>query len=428
MPKILLVTVGSRGDVQPYVALGHSLQAAGHDVTVATCERFQSFVTGHGLAFGSLSDGFMELIDSQEGRTAMDDASGVLGLVRMNIQLARKAGLINRELMSDVWRVARSVEPDIVVYHPKALAGPHVAEALGVPAVLAVPVPVAVPTGAFPVVGMPNLPLGAWYNRLTYRLVAAGYKGYNKMVNTFRRDALGLGVVKGAAMATHRPGGQPTPVLHGISRHVVPRPADWPEHADLTGYWFLDGTDDWTPPTDLVDFLAAGEPPVYVGFGSMAGRDPKRVTGSVVGALRLAGVRGIIATGWGGLEPVDLPDTVLRITEVPHDWLLPRVSAVVHHGGAGTTAAALRAGKPAVICPFIVDQFFWGRQVAALGAGSTPIPQAKLTAQRLADALREVTTSTRVQHTAAEIGRRIAAENGAADAVARIEAIMSRTS
>jgi sterol 3beta-glucosyltransferase len=424
--KVLVITVGSRGDVQPYVALGKGLQAAGHAVTVATCASFEPFITEHGLDYGYLSDDFLKLIDSAEGRAAMDDSTGVIGAAKTNIRLARQANPINRGLMLDAWEAARKVDPDVVVYHPKALAGPHIAEKFGVPAVLALPVPSVVPTGDFPVTGMPDLPLGRWYNRQTYRLVEAGFRMYDKMVNTFRQESLGLARTAGAAMATRLPDGSPIPVLHGISKHVLPRPADWPEHVHLTGYWFLDGPGDWQPPAELVDFLDAGDPPVYVGFGSMAGRDPRRMTDIVVEGLRLADVRGIIATGWGGLEPGDLPDTVLRIAQAPHDWLFPRVSAVVHHGGAGTTAAALRAGRPSVICPFIVDQFGWGRQVAALGAGSAPVPQKKLTPQRLAGAIREVTTNGEIRATAAELGRRIDEEDGVADAVAKIEAVLNR--
>jgi sterol 3beta-glucosyltransferase len=239
--------------------------------------------------------------------------------------------------------------------------------------------------------------------------------------------AAGLGRFSGAASLDRQSDGRPIQVLHGVSRHVLPRPADWPPHAHLTGYWFLEDSGTWQPPAELADFLDAGDPPVYIGFGSMAGRDPRRVTGAVVEGLRLANVRGIIATGWGGLDGDDLPDTIMHITQAPHDWLFPRVSAVVHHGGADTTAAALRAGKPSVICPFIVDRFFWGRRMSALGAGSAPIPQKRLTAQRLAAAIRQVTTDAAVRATAAELGRRISQEDGVADAVTRIEAAMSHT-
>jgi len=423
LAAILIATVGSRGDVQPYIALALGLRKAGHDVTIAACARFASWITEHGLGFASLSDDILKLLDSDSGRAALEDSAGVLGTVKTSIRLARRAGPINEQLMNDVWDAARAAEPDLVIYHPKALAGPHVAEALGVPAILAVPVPMAVPTGEFPMIGMPRLPLGAWYNRLTYQTAKLGYRSYDKGVRAFRLAALGLDG-PGHALTTTLPDGQPIEVLHAISAQVMPRPADWPGHAHLTGYWFLDAGGSFTPPAELVEFVGAGDPPVYVGFGSMAGRDPARMTRIVVEALRLAGVRAILATGWGGLETGPLPDTVLPITEAPHDWIFPRVAAVVHHGGAGTTAAGLRAGRPTVVCPFIVDQFFWGRRVEALGAGPSPIPQKKLSPDNLAAAITQATSDCGIAAAAAEIRSRLREDDGVANAVRVIAAVL----
>jgi sterol 3beta-glucosyltransferase len=205
--------------------------------------------------------------------------------------------------------------------------------------------------------------------------------------------------------------------------HVVPRPPDWKPWHSETGYWFAPPADDWSPPPELEAFLAAGPPPVSVGFGSMSGRDPARAARVVLEAVRLAGVRAVLVTGWGGLAAADLPPGVFTIDQAPYDWLFPRVAAVVHHGGAGTTAAGLRAGRPSILCPFIVDQFFWGRRVHELGAGPRPIPQKRLTSEALAGALREATTSAPIQAAAADLGRRLAAEDGVARAVALIERI-----
>ncbi|WP_217275163.1 glycosyltransferase [Microbacterium hominis] len=424
MSRILVVTVGSRGDVQPYVALARGLQEAGHDVTLATCGRFAPFVAEHGVAFAPLSDDILLLLDSDAGRATIDEASGALGLIRSSIRLARQAGPINERLMADVWDVARTTRPELVIYHPKALAAPHVADKLGATAVQGLVVPVSVPTGDFPMIGMPALPVGRWYNRFTYRLAALGYASYDKMANRFRQETLGLAPKKRAAMSPTQPDGRALEVIHGISSHVLPRPADWSARAQLTGYWFLDAPSDWTPPADLLAFLDAGDPPVYIGFGSMAGRDPERITRSVVEALEATGMRGIIATGWGGMDAAHLPPSVMHIVDAPHDWIFPRVAAVVHHGGAGTTAAGLRAGRPTVVCPFIVDQFFWGALVARSGAGSAPVPQKKITPARLAAAIREVVTDDRIRERAAEVGRRIRDEDGVTAAVRQIERIL----
>jgi sterol 3beta-glucosyltransferase len=212
-------------------------------------------------------------------------------------------------------------------------------------------------------------------------------------------------------------------VLHGFSAHVVPRPADWPDHAAISGFWHLERQADWQPGAALEDFLAAGEPPVYVGFGSMAGKDPARLTKIVLEALQEAAVRGILASGWGGLAAQDLPESVFQIDHAPHDWLFPRMSAVVHHGGAGTTAAGLRAGRPAVVCPFMGDQPFWASRVSALGAGPEPIPQKKLTAGGLAAAIRAALRNDKYQENALALGGKIRLEDGVSTAVSMIEGV-----
>ncbi|HZG69876.1 MAG TPA: glycosyltransferase, partial [Herpetosiphonaceae bacterium] len=187
-------------------------------------------------------------------------------------------------------------------------------------------------------------------------------------------------------------------------------------------YWFLDDSEAWTPPPDLLAFLAAGAPPVYVGFGSMAGRDPASTTRIVLEAVERSGQRAVIATGWGGLVTGSVPESVHVIEAVRHDWLFPRVAAVVHHGGAGTTAEGLRAGIPTVICPFFGDQPFWGRRIHALGLGPEPIQQKRMTSGQLAEAIRTAATDPNMRRRAAEVGAQIRSERGVEQAVRILEA------
>ena len=208
----------------------------------------------------------------------------------------------------------------------------------------------------------------------------------------------------------------------------MPRPPDWPEHVRISGSWFLDGEETWAPSAELAGFLDAGPPPVYVGFGSMSGQAPGQLVDTVVEALRRTGRRGLLATGWGGLRPGDLPASVHVVDEAPHDWLFPRMEAVVHHGGAGTTAAGLRAGRPTVVCPFSMDQPFWGRRVHEAGAGPQPVFQKHLTAPALATAIREATETPSIQRAAEALGRRIRSENGVQRAVDLIEQEADRRS
>lgn len=213
------------------------------------------------------------------------------------------------------------------------------------------------------------------------------------------------------------------PMLYGFSPSVIPPPVDWRAEDHVTGYWFLDPPADWTPPPDLLNFLQAGSPPVYVGFGSMGNRDPAETTDLVLQALSKTGQRAILLTGWGGMQKTDLPASVFMVDSIPHAWLLPRVAAVVHHGGAGTTAAGLRAGVPSIVIPFLGDQPFWGRRVHNLGVGPAPIPRSKLTVDRLAQAIQEAVTNTAMRQRAAELGSKIQAEDGIANAVELIQRI-----
>jgi sterol 3beta-glucosyltransferase len=190
----------------------------------------------------------------------------------------------------------------------------------------------------------------------------------------------------------------------------------------VTGYWFLNQAEHWNPPRSLAEFLSKGEPPVYFGFGSIFGRDPKWVTQIILEAVRRTGVRAILAQRWGGLEPSDSAqsESVMFIEVAPHSWLFPQVSAVVHHGGCGTTAAGLLAGKPSIICPFFGDQPFWGRHVERLRVGPSPIPQKRLAVESLCHAIDTAKNDSTIRENAAAIGRRLRKENGTSNVVAFI--------
>jgi sterol 3beta-glucosyltransferase len=305
----------------------------------------------------------------------------------------------------------------VLIYNPAIFGGYDIAEKLGVPAFAASPAPMYSPTKEFPSPFFPFSNLGP-LNKFSHQLFAKlGPAIFRRPINEWRRDVLGLPPAKGDRLLH----GKPVLTLYAYSEAVVPRPADWDESSVVSGYWFLDAPADWTPDPELVKFLLQGPPPVYVGFGSMFMNGGKQKTRMVIDALRLARQRGILATGWGGLSAVDASDDILVVNSVPHDWLFPQVTAVVHHGGAGTTGSSLRAGKPTVICPFVADQPFWGRRVVALGVGSSLISQFKLTAESLACAIKSAVTDTSLPERAANLGKIIQSEDGVGRAVAYIE-------
>jgi sterol 3beta-glucosyltransferase len=206
-------------------------------------------------------------------------------------------------------------------------------------------------------------------------------------------------------------------MLSAYSPTIIPHPVDWPDSVHVTGYLFLDTQTDWQPSHELKAFLERGDPPVYFGFGSMSGRKPEELARLIIKAIARSGQRGLLLTGWGGLDADLVPDNVFVVKSAPHSWLFPRMAAVVHHGGAGTTAEGLRAGVPNVIVPFIFDQYFWGARIKALGLGPDPIPQKNLSADRLARAIKIAVTDSGMKQRAATCGMAIRAENGTENAV-----------
>lgn len=420
---VFISTVGSRGDVQPYVALGRGLQRAGHRVTLSTAARFGPFVAEHGLAFAPTTDGLLDLMDSPLGRGALESMAQLGPALRQLPSLVRAAGPLQRDLIADSWAAVQADPPDLIVYHPKAYWAPAFADALGVPVVLAPLQPFFVPTGEWPSMGFPSLPLGPAYNRATHRTVLAlTALGTDRYLRPWLRANVVPRRPRGTTVLD-TPRGAPIPVLFGYSPAVVPAPSDWPSSVAVAGFWSLPTAPDWSPPPALAAFLDAGPPPVYVGFGSMAGSDPARTARTVVAALEAAGVRGLLASGWGGLAADALPETVAMVEQAPHEWLFARCAAVVHHGGAGTTAAGLTAGRPTVVCPFFGDQPFWGGRVEALGVGPAPVPQKRLTAEALAAAIRQATTSEPMRQRAEALGETLRAEDGVGEAVRFIEAL-----
>jgi sterol 3beta-glucosyltransferase len=413
--NILISTLGTLGDIQPFVALAKRLKAAGNAVAICTAEGYRPFIEEHEIEYAFMNNGILEFMQAQEGQAALEGGGSKLKLIQMVKPILRQS-------MEEEWQAAQAFRPDLLIYHPKSLGFYHIAERLGIPAFLSLPLPFYTPTAAFPHPVFPNLKLGGWYNRLSYAPMAWSTAMYAGETNAFRVKSLGLPPRPRFASQIVTAAGQPVPILYSYSPSILPVPADYPPHVHVTGYWFLDRDAAWQPAPELLRFLEAGPPPVYIGFGSMGGTDAARRAKVALGALEKAGQRGLIASGWGGLRSADLPETVHMIESAPHDWLFERVAAVVHHGGSGTTTAGLRAGRPTVICPFIADQPFWGRIVHELGAGPKPIPQKKLTVENLAAAITAAVSDPGMAARAAELSTSIRGEDGVARAVELIDA------
>nr|CAD6602019.1 glycosyltransferase [Rhizobium sp. Khangiran2] len=406
--RISIHTLGTRGDVQPYVALALGLQAHGHEALIVAPAQFEGMASARGLRFAPLPAEFLTILESPETKALIGRSGAGFGA---GFKMLKHYRHLARSLLDAEWAAARDFASDAIIHHPKALGAPYIVGKLGVPLFLASPLPGFTPTSQFPTPILPFASLGP-LNRASHALMIHGSKMlFPGPVRLWRREVLGLD-------SRSKPP-ELLGTLYAYSPHVLSKPGDWGAEVAVTGYWFLDSPD-WQPDPDLAAFLAAGEPPIYVGFGSMPGTDPTRLTELVVDGLRRAGKRGLLATAGGALGNAHAGDDVHVIACAPHDRLLPHVHATLHHGGAGTTGAALRAGKPTALCPFIGDQPFWARRVAELGVGPEALDKRKMTAEDLATAFRAM-DDPEMRRRAADLGTAIRAEEGVAAAVHFVE-------
>ncbi|GAA1960146.1 glycosyltransferase [Kitasatospora viridis] len=403
--RIQIVTVGTTGSVAPYTGLAHRLLADGHQVELATHAAFEPMVACCGLRMRPLTaDPFAGLIAAHAGR-----ARGLAGARALVSSTSRAARALVDDLLAAVDPAA-----DLVLLSTLATpVGWLAAEHHGVPSAGVYLQPDA-PTREFGPSTLPWRDPGAGNVRRAQLANGVLDALHRSAVRTARRR---LGV---RASGAHRLRLQRErahwPIHHGISPSVLPRPADWRPELTMDGYWWPHLCPDWRPPDELVDFLAAGPPPVLIGFGSMMPGDPEQLGKLVVRALRAAGLRGIVQSGWAGLRASG--DDILTIGAVPHSWLLPYTAAVVHHAGAGTSAATLRAGVPSVPVPVFTDQPWWAARLVQLGAAGGVLPIEALTADRLADALQQTVRDGSLTRNARALSAKLEHEDGAG-AVAR---------
>ena len=398
--RILIPTIGSRGDVQPFIALAQGLARAGHAVTLATHPAMQSLAQSHGVAFRPIGP------DLDLARTfaaiRQNSRSAVAGLVRaMRFSLD-----MLEQCHGDVLALCR--EADLAVISAQSAAGKNEADLLGLPYLSATLMPWAIPWED------PQRPL---WRRMAYGLI----DGFAALLTTGPlnriRKRQGLPPVGKEGFTSLRLN------LVPVSPAVYEPNPRWEARHRMVGYWFADEPAGWQPPADLIAFLEAGEPPVLVSLGAMSvgNGDGQEVAGLFLDALQQAGVRAIVQ-GWEtAMSTMALPPTVHAAGSLPHGWLLPRCAAIVHHGGFGTTAAGLRAGLPALVIPHMADQFYWARIVHDLGAGPPPVRRARLTAAALVLSLQELVQDDQLRERASSLGQQIRAEDGVGNAVRQIE-------
>ncbi|KAF8078251.1 glycosyltransferase family 1 protein [Lyophyllum atratum] len=412
------LTIGSRGDVQPYIALAKGLMADGHRCKIATHGEFKDWIEAHGIEFGYVGGDPAELM-----RICVENGTFTVSFLKEGLLKFR--GWVD-DLLKTSWEACQHT--DVLVESPSAMGGFHIAEALGIPYFRAFTMTWS-RTRAYPhAFAVPDRKMGGSYNYMSYVMFdQVFWRATAGQINRWRRNLLHLDSTSLDKMEPHK-----IPFLYNFSPHVVPPPLDWPEWIRVTGYWFLDDAEvsakKWTPPPDLVEFInsahQSGKKIVYIGFGSIVVSDPKTMTHCVVEAVVRSGVYAILSKGWSdrlhvktgeASEPEEpLPKQIYAISSIPHDWLFQRIDAACHHGGAGTTGASLRAGIPTIIRPFFGDQLFWADRVEALGVGSGV---RKLTVNALTEALIAATTDIKQIDRAKLLGEQIRAENGVTTAI-----------
>lgn len=410
---ITLLTIGSRGDVQPYIALAQRLQSHGHTVRIATHAEFRPWVLSYGVAEFAEVGGDPALLM----RLCIEQGTFSLGFVYTSLGMFRTW---LDELLTSSWAACQGT--DVLVESPSAQAGVHVAERLGIPYMRAFTMPWTA-TRAYPhAFAVPKRHAGGHYNALTYALFELFlWRASAPQINAWRRT-LGL-----AATTLEQLHLDEVPMLYSFSSQIVPKPLDWSAHTHVTGYWFVDEATP-APPEALVRFLEGAKKAqgklVYIGWGSIIVPDAHRVTEAVYDAVDASGVYAVLAKGWSDRSasapaaPRNHP-RVFCVESVRHDWLFPQMDAVCHHGGAGTVGASLRAGTPVVLHPFFGDQFFWARQVESLGIG---VRLDALTAHALTAALIKATGDVAMAAAAQRIGEAVRAEDGVGRAVAALYA------
>ena len=412
--KVAVVTWGSRGDFQPYLALAVALRDAGHEVRLGAQpgHGFAQLAADHGIEFVPLTaEGAGGEVYESTANQAISTSNPVkaVRLIMDRLMLPAFDQMYGRCAELADWA-------DVLVSHFLLFAGRMAAETTRTPFVSGTLVPTQLPTALRPPEGLPNL--GKWVNSVLWK-AALGYMnaGWLGPVNE-ARTRHGLPELPEVA-ADGFYSAQLN--LVAMSPLIFRRPRDWATRHQMTGYWLLDTPKGWTAKPEVEAFLAGGPAPVLVGFGSMTSRDSRELTTRVLRAIRRAGVRAIVEPGLTGLGDAKLPPGVIVADGVPHSWLLPRVSVLVHHGGAGTAGAAFNAGVPSVFVPHVFDQAIWAKQAQKLGVSPAPVPATKLTSKRLATAIEAAVGDERIRARAERLGDRLRAEDGAAHATRLIE-------
>jgi len=414
---ITILCAGSRGDFQPYLALAMELKKLGKDVRITGMREFESYIRSYNIDFYSIQADFKSLNVDENMLKQAQSADNPLKMLLTFNKMKKYGAKIANEFY------ASCEGSELIIYHPGVTLGYFAAEKLGIPCILASPFPMHKTKEQTSVIQYGRKKSKPFTNKISYTMLQGMlWLASKDSVTGFWKEKFG-GKPKGFGCPYERHTNKRNPAVISCSNFVFDRPSDWDENIHQSGYWFVEEKTDYMPSKALSDFLSSGEKPVYFGFGSVFHADQKDTMSKlIIDALTKSGKRGIIC-GMGEMD--NLPENVIAINSIPHSWLFERVSAVCHHGGAGTTAAGFKAGIPSIIVPFANDQFAWAHRAYDLGVASNPIPVKILTSDNLAVAI-DFALQDNIKTKAKTLARNIATENGALDCAKVIVASLTR--
>ncbi len=412
--RIIIVTIGTLGDVLPYISLSLALKKHGYDVELCAPADFEQLANDYKIEFHNIGDSIRSFLTQPLFENVMSQNM----LINLPALLVQGQDIV--EIAAHrTWKIAFGA--DAIILNLNTSFCIDIAEALNIPAIMTALQPLN-DTKEFPFCTFSGPDLGPVFNRLSYTAASVQQAYYDLPRNRLRKELMGLKPRKKGGLFKDS-NGKNLPTLYAYSEHVSPRPRDWPKEAKVTGFWRVNDISGWEPSMEFKEFLQAGEKPVYIGFGSMpfgAKRNGKILTEAVA----KWGGRAVISKGWGGIKIDNLPPNIFAIEKAPHDKLFKYMAASIHHGGAGTTSASLHAGLPSFILPQTYDQPFWGHRVHELGCGPAPVSLRKLNAKILTKALFDIQNNEKYRKNAQELSKKLNQENGAQKATKHIERII----
>jgi len=414
--RITFLTLGSRGDVQPYVALAKELIKSGHEAIVCTGHTFEKFIEENGVGFHKASADLMAILESKEGKEVFN--GGSYNIFKM-LKFAKEVITpVYRSSMDDFLDASKG--SDIIIYHPKALGAVDIAEYLNIPCICMPPVPIMYPIEEFPnFIISANKNFGPFLNKLTYKVTSLGESSYMKQINDFRAKSLNLPKRKMGELI-FKVKGKDIPIIYPISSFLFKEVQSWKERVFLSGFFFLD-IGEAKIDKELESFLENGKDPIVVSFSSMPLKNPTVFKEKLVKALKETNNRAIVLTGTSGMT-FENEKNILGVEKAPHRLIFKKAKGIIHHGGVGTMSEALLSGVPQLIMPFTTDQPFWAHRLHAKGYSITPLREKNLVTSDLVKALKEMENEKYIKN-AKDIKNIIESENGLSNAVKYIEKI-----